>query len=609
METTHLMKRHLLVPVAFLLLALLQPAAGADMLVPLDLREVKVGGEIGRRVDVTIKNNLLVLDADGDFLRPFLEEPRRGSFVGLGMLLDATVKFAASSDDPQVHALRKHLVAEILRAQEADGYIGTFPPPTRILTLWDVHEMSYVIWGLLEDHRYFGEAESLAAARKAADYLVKNWSLLPPDWGVGADVAPHVAFTGLERMMLALHRASGDPAYLQFCTQTRALPQWDLGIVIGRRPGIEGHIYAYMARCLAQLELHRMQPSPKLLGPTQRALEFMTERDGMLVTGSSGQCEIWTADQDARGDVGEACALAYQIRVYDSLLRMNGDPRMGDLMERTIFNALFASQSPDGRRLRYFAPLEGDRVYWKTDTYCCPCNFRRIIAELPALVFYRTQDGIAVNLYAPAQAKLELASGLPVVIRQETDYPNSGRVRIGVDPEQPEEFSLRLRIPAWAEDARVTVNGEPSTGELKPGTFLELRRPWKRGDQVRLDMPMPWRLVQGRQRQAGRVAVMRGPQVFCLNPAQNPDLAELDGAELGYIALNPASLCEPIPSAAVRPDGIGCRVQAWKPGFSLSRKADYELTLTEFPDPDGKATYFRLRDFRDAVDDELLTPP
>jgi uncharacterized protein len=78
----------------------------------------------------------------------------------------------------------------------------------------------------------------------------------------------------------------------------------------------------------------------------------------------------------------------------------------------------------------------------------------------------------------------------------------------------------------------VTVNGEPSTGELKPGTFLELRRSWKRGDQVELDMPMPWRLVQGRQRQAGRVAVMRGPQVFCLNPAQNADLAELDGAEL-----------------------------------------------------------------------------
>ncbi len=597
------MNRRLMVPAVLLLAGL--PASAAEVLAPLDLRDVQVGGEIGRRIDVTISNNLLKLDVDGDFLRPFLEAERRGAFIGLGMLLDSTVKFAAYSGDPKVLALREHLVAEVLRAQEADGYIGTFPPAQRIQTLWDVHEMGYVIWALLEDHRYFGEAESLAAARKAADYLVKNWSVLPADWGVGADVAPHVALTGLERTMLALHRATGDPAYLQFCTQTRALPQWDLGIVIGRRPGIEGHVYAYLARCLAQLELHRLQPSPSLLGPAQRALEFMTEQDGMLVTGSCGQCEIWTDDQDARGDVGEACALAYQLRVYDSLLRLQGDARMGDLMERTIFNALFASQSPDGRQLRYFAPLEGHRVYWKTDTYCCPCNFRRIIAELPALVFYRAPDGITVNLYAPAEAKLKLDNGPPVSIRQETDYPNSGRVRIGLDPENPADFALRLRIPAWASNANVTVNGQPFAGEIKAGTFLEVRRPWKRGDQVELDLPMPWRLVQGRQRQAGRVAVMRGPQVFCLNPAQHPDLEKLDGTELGYLALDPASLSAPVPNAAVRPDGLGCRVQAWKPGFGLSLKPDYELTLTEFPDPEGKATYFRLRDLSGAVHDEL----
>ena len=71
--------------------------------------------------------------------------------------------------------------------------------------------------------------------------------------------------------------------------------------------------------------------------------------------------------------------------------------------------------------------------------------------------------------------------------------------------------------------------------------------------------------------------------------------------------LDPTSLAEPIESNAVRPGGIGCRVHAWKAGFSLSRKCDYELTLTEFPDPDGKTTYFRLRDYAVAVDDELLS--
>ncbi len=581
-------------------------AAPADRMTPLDLREVTVGGEIGRRVTITIANNLLQLNVDGDFLPAFREGSRNGQFIGLGMLLDSTVKFAAHSGHPRVMELKRHLVTEILKAQEAEGYIGTFPPPGRLKSLWDVHEMGYIIFGLLQDHEYFGNRPALEAARKAAGYLIRNWAMLPPDWGHGAEVAPHVAFTGLERTMLALHRATGDSSYLDFCIRMRALPEWDPDIVVGRRPGIDGHVYAYLARCLAQLELHPLQPSARLLRPTQRALDFMTGRDGMLITGSCGQCEIWTADQDGRGDVGESCALAYQLRIYDRLLRMNAEARMGDLMERVIFNALFASQSPDGRRLRYFAPLEGNRVYWNTDTYCCPCNFRRIIAELPAMVFYRSAEGLAVNLYAPSEGKFILGNQVRTVLRQETDYPNSGRVRIHVGPDKPSTFPLLLRIPAWAGGATASVNGQAVPAPPLPGTFLELRREWKPGDRIELDLPMPWRLVQGRQRQAGRVAVMRGPQVFCLNPSPNQDLARLDGAELGYLALNPASFTDPAASDAVRPGGIACRVQAWKPGFGLGSKADYELTLTEFPDPLGKAVYFRLRDYRVAREDELF---
>jgi len=589
-------------------LALLSPhiASAADALTPLGLRDVHVGGEIGRRITITITNNLLALDADRDFLPSFKAKTAKDGYIGLGKLLDATVKFAAHTGDSRVLALKQHLVEETLKAQEPDGYIGIIAPPQRVRGLWDIHEMGYVIWALLTDYEYFRDERSLAAARKAADYLVRNWSALPKDWAQQTDVAQNVAVTGIERTMLALHRQTGVASYLDFVTKTRALPEWDLPIVIGRRSGIEGHVYAYLARCLAQLELYRVQPNRCLLTQTDRALDFMLCHDGLHITGGAGQGEIWTDDQDGRGDLGETCATTYQLRVYDNLLRLRGDARMGDLIERTIYNALFAAQSPDGRRLRYFAPTEGARVYWPTDTYCCPCNFRRIVAELPAMVFYRAHDGVAVNLYTPAQAKLSVGKNVPLTIRQETDYPNSGRIRLQLDPARPVKFSLQLRIPAWARGASVTVNGQPAKGDAKSGAFFELTREWKSGDEVRLDLPMPWRLVKGRQRQAGRVAVMRGPQLFCLNPAQNAVLAKLDGTELGYLALDPASLTDPVPSDAVRPDGLGCRVQVWKPGFGLGGKGDFALTLTEFPDPDGKATYFRLHDFSAAVDDELL---
>ena len=91
-----------------------------------------------------------------------------------------------------------------------------------------------------------------------------------------------------------------------------------------------------------------------------------------------------------------------------------------------------------------------------------------------------------------------------------------------------------------------------------------------------------------------------------LTPLNLPE-TKVGGIELDYLALNPASLCEPVPNSAVRPDGIGCRVQMWKPGMGLGKKPDYELTLSEFPDPEGKATYFRLRDYSVAVHDELLS--
>ena len=118
---------------------------------------------------------------------------------------------------------------------------------------------------------------------------------------------------------------------------------------------------------------------------------------------------------------------------------------------------------------------------------------------------------------------------------------------------------------------------------------------------------MAWRLVAGRKRQAGRVAVMRGPLVFCLNPEQDEKLAQLDGADLGRITLDPESLGGPVADESVRPGGVACRVQAWKPGYRVSRPGDLTLLLTEFADPGGRAVYFRLQDLSVAVSDELLT--
>jgi DUF1680 family protein len=597
--------RRVLVAAAMSAVALSGPLGAADdALKPIDPRQVKAGGEIGRRIDLTVQKNLLKLDVEKDFLEPFRKKQAAEGFVGLGMLVDATVRLAAYTGDAQVLGLKKRLVAEAIRTQEADGYLGMLAPKGRMWALWDIHEMGYLIYGLSTDYRLFKEKPSLDAARKLADYILARWSE-KPDWDAGG-LTVHMAVTGLERTMLTLSDATGDPKYRDFCLKQRGLAEWDLPIVVGRWGKVEGHAYAYFAHCLAQLHLYRAQPDDKLLGPTRRAIDFLTRKNGLVITGTCGDHECWHDSQAGTTNLGETCTVAYLLRVLDDLMRLEGNARYGDLMERAIYNALFAAQSPDGRRIRYYTPFDGPRQYFEGDGYCCPNNFRRIVSELPTMIYYRGPGGgLTVNLYTASSVKLADGSG-EVAVRQETDYPNSGRVLLHVDPAKPTAFPLRLRVPRWCLSAKVAVNGRPLEKPPQPGTFVSIERTWNPGDKVELDLPMTFRLVKGRNAQSGRVAVMRGPVVYCLNRSRHKDLAQI---EPRLLTIAPETLEGPLPDATVRPDGLACKVRAWRPGaWYPQAKTDFELVLTEYPDAGGEAIYFHVPNPNAAefVEDELI---
>ena len=125
-------------------------SAGDEALKALDLRQVKLGGEIGRRIDVTVRNNLLVLDAEKDFLAHFRAKTMHEGYIGLGKLVDAAVRLAAYTNDEKVIALKQRLVDETIKTQGPDGYIGAMAVPNRMWGLWDIHEMGYIIYALAE---------------------------------------------------------------------------------------------------------------------------------------------------------------------------------------------------------------------------------------------------------------------------------------------------------------------------------------------------------------------------------------------------------------------------------------------------------------------------
>jgi len=568
------------------------PPPKEDPFLPVDPRLVKVGGEIGRRIDITIEKNLLAIDVERDFLAPFRKKDSGGGYIGIGKLIESFARFAYYTGDERLAERKRELAGALIATQEADGYIGMMKPDARMWGLWDISEAAYIILGLSVDHRLFKDEASLRAARRLADWIIDRWTKQPDGVPGGGTITTHMAVVGLENALLALHAETGEKKYLDACIALRRLPEWGPPIVLGRWGKIEGHAYAYLAACIAQLRLYCIAPQPGLLSASRRASDFLRTGDGLVITGTCGDHECWHDTQEGTINLGETCATAYLIRFWQEWFLRMPIVSLADPMERAIYNALFAAQSPDGRRLRYYTPFDGPRSYFEGDSYCCPNNYRRIIAEISGMIYYRNDGGVLVNLYTPSELKIEAEGGASVTIRQETDYPSSGRVTIHVEPDSAATLQIVARVPGWCTGAKATV--KDWVFEEKPGGWLAYRQEWKPGDRIDIEFPMPIRLVKGRKAQAGRVAVMRGPLVYCLSRARNPDLA---GIDLRNIVIDPATLQGPEPDDSVRPGGTACRVRAWKPGAWYPLAAhDLSLILTEYPDPTGEAIYFKVPD-------------
>lgn len=587
-----------------------------DALQAVRLRQAELSGEIGRRINDLIYKNYMALDLDKDFLDAFRERPYDGTkvraYMGVGKVIDAGSMFAAYTSDPKVAERTKRTIDELVKTRDPDGYIGFMkrePDGTQNYRNWTLHEHEYLILGLTDHYRYCGDTTSLEHARKLADYVLETFPKNPRPEGV--------CTAGLPESMLLLYRCTGDQRYLRFAAETRhgytggevacaALRDWEQGYT----ERTVSHIYVNLARCYAQTVLYQLEPNERLLRMSRRMLdEFLSTEDGkdeLLIIGSGSRDEHFGRQQDGSGNVCESCVTAYWIRWLDGLERLEGDLRYGDLVERAIYNALFAAQEPAGRRLRYFTPLSGKRSYFNRDGFCCPGNYRRIAAELPQMVYYRTQDGgIAVSLFTQSRKVVSLDDDHAVTIAQETDYPNSGLVRISISPSQILAFPLRVRIPRWCAKARLAINGE-APFDVSPGqTYYEIRRTWKAGDTLILDMPMPWRWIRGRKLQKGRAALMRGPVVYCIGSEQNAELLKTYG-QPRELMLEPATLGEPVADASVRPGGLKATAKAWAPGEHGGRPPSLDVVLSEFVDPSGLATYFLIPDLTVAVDDELM---
>ena len=578
----------------------------------IDPSHITVDGEIGRRFMLTIKKNLLQLDVD-KFLRPFTERkvttgPQGfGQYTGIGKLIDASVHFGLYCRDAavtrKVLAFKDHLIGELLKTQMADGYIGCLSVSDRMKVSYDLHEQGYIVMGLANNAGYYNCSASLEAAIKAADFLITNW---PKEWRTDRSLT--LTTLGVPEGFNALSEVSGDQKYRDFATNTGmgrstgiTLREWSI-LPGGGSIRAQNHTYRWLGRCLMQLELYSRSPEPQLLNQARLLEKYLLHEDALLITGSCSHSECWHTDQRGDGECGEACATAYLIRTMDMYIQVTGELKHGDIIERALYNALFAAQEPEGRRLRYFTPFEGKRDYFQEDTYCCPNNFRRIVAEIPDLIYYRWNNGLAINFYTASEVRFELDGHKSVLIQQETDYPNSGNVDIRLELNESVEFPLYLRIPGWCPQASISINNQQPETITGEHSFV-LEHEWTNGDRIQLRMPMTPRWIKGRKIHSGKIALMRGPLLFCLSRERNNLSSEMD---LNSITIDMESLSGPFCDQAIRPDGQAFKVRVWSTERNITEDSDPELLLTEFPDPTGEAVYFIPSNPDAAVPDDLI---
>ena len=241
----------------------------------------------------------------------------------------------------------------------------------------------------------------------------------------------------------------------------------------------------------------------------------------------------------------ETCAAIAHVFWQHRMNLLKGDAKYADMMELALYNGVLAGISLSGDRFRYENPLTSDngdeRRPW-IGLSCCPTNITRLIPQVGGFVYAVGKDEVFVNLYAAGEANITLGADRTLKLAQQTEYPWDGHIRITVTPATaPLETSIALRIPGWAQghpvpsdlytfaDAKssaveLKVNGK--SAEVTPGKdgYLHLKREWKAGDIIELNLPMPVQRVLAHEKVAedrGKVALMRGPIVYCVEGADN----------------------------------------------------------------------------------------
>jgi hypothetical protein len=473
--------------------------------------------------------------------------------------------------DPVLERRLDAVIARIAAAQEPDGYLYTFrtmhpdSPAHRWINQkrWlgdpefshELYDLGHLYEAAVAHYQATGKRSLLNVALKSAELL---WR----DFGSGElHIAP--GHEVVEMGLVKLYRVTGERRFLQLAQifldargpggpeyNQQHLRVVDQTTAVGHAVRAN-YLYSGMADVAA------LTGNERYVAAITKISEDVTAKK-IYLTGSVGaraDGEAYGNDYELPNDgYNETCAAVALMMWNHRMFLLTGDARYMDVLERSCFNGVISGVSLSGDRFFYTNPCVYDgakknnsgfagRVPW-FGCACCPPNLMRTLAALTGYFYAVRGDSVYVNFYAQSEGEVQIA-GTAVKLVQSTEYPWNGRVRLMVSPAEPKTFTVRVRIPEWAQGRplpsdlyaydepaaaawSVQVVGHAIERPLDHG-YLAINREWQRGDSVEIDLPMTVRAVHGNPQIAAtrdRVAFERGPIVYCVEAIDHTFIPE-----------------------------------------------------------------------------------
>jgi DUF1680 family protein len=522
----------------------------------------------------------------------------------LGKWIEAAAYTLATHRDPALEALIDDIVSRIEAAQEPDGYFNTYfqrrAPDKKWSNLRDWHELycaGHLIEGAVAYAAATGKTQLLEAMRRYVDLIGRTFGPAP---GMKRGYCGHEE---IELALVKLYRFTNDQRYLDlaryfvdergrqphyFDAEARARgddpANWyhhtydynQSRLPVRAQDKVTGHAVRAMYLYTAMADLAAEDADTGLPAACERLWQDLTTKR-LYVTGGLGPSwanEGFTSDYDLPNDTAyaETCAAVGLVFWAHRMLLMTGESVYANAMERALYNGAISGISLRGDRFFYENPLASrggvERWIWHRCP-CCPANIARLLGSLGQYVCSTGSDELSVHLYVQSHSRTRLNEH-NIELRQQTRLPWDGDIRLTLELGPPTRFALRLRVPDWSPSFAVSVNGQPITVAPLDRGYIRIHRNWTSGDCVELSLAMPPRFLSARPELAvdlGRVAVQRGPFIYCVEEADaDADVERLALDTTGQI------------SASFEPDLLGGTGILDLPGW-ITRAADPRAPL------------------------------